>query len=117
MEKAINLTLPEFAFVEGSDHESNNILKSRNVILHVRSASVIEILDVDQIIGILEGTLTYNFSYTNKFEEKEKKVAVLHYCATLDKISDAQMIKEQILKPSAMWFCNYCTWEDNNIVL
>lgn len=60
MEKLVNLTLPEFAFVEGSEHEKNNILSGRTVILHIRSASVVEILDRDNTF-LTEGTLAYNF--------------------------------------------------------
>lgn len=40
----MNLTLPEFAFIEGSGHEKGgDPLYGRNVIMHIRSASIIEI--------------------------------------------------------------------------
>ena len=64
MDRLVNLTLPEFAFVEGSEHEKNNILSGRIVILHIRSASVVEILDRDNTF-LTEGTLVYNFSFVN----------------------------------------------------
>lgn len=115
MEKLVNLSLPEFAFVEGSEHEKKNILTERKVILHVRSASVIEIFDVDSVF-LIEGTLTYNFSYTNSFGIKEPMIAALHYCATLNKDADRNMIIKEIMQPAAEWYCNYCTWEDENIV-
>lgn len=109
------LTLPEFAFVDGSEHERNNILDGRTVILHVRSASVIEIFERSDAF-LNNDVLTYKFSYTNKFGVKEQMIAALHYCATLDKEKDRELIKSSIMRPAAQWYCDYCTWEDNNIV-
>lgn len=112
---AANLTLPEFAFVEGSWHEvGGDPLQGRTVILHVRSASVIEILERDNVV-LNDDVLTLKFYYENRFDVKEHMVAVLHYCATLDAKADRVMIKEEIMKPAARWYCDYCTWEDNNI--
>lgn len=112
--KLVNLTLPAFAFVEGSGHEEN-VLEGRNVILHTRSASVVEIFERDETF-FNEGVLTYNFSYTNSLGIKEKLVAALHYSATLDKVTDREMLTNEVLKPAAKWFCDYCTWEDSNII-
>ena len=106
-----DLTLPEFAFVEGSWHEKPNVLKRRNVILHVRSASVLEVFERDKVL-LLENALTYSFGYVNKYGIKEKMVIALHYSATLDKDADRQALIEKVLKPAAMWYCDYCTWED-----
>lgn len=114
MDRLVNLTLPEFAFVEGSEHEKNNILSGRTVILHIRSASVVEILDRDDAF-ITEGTLIYNFAFVNSFGIKEPMVATLHYSATLDKNADREMIINEIMKPAAQWYCEYAKWEDENI--
>lgn len=114
MEKLIKLSLPDFAFVSGSEHEKDNILDERIIILHVRSASVIEILDKETSF-LCEGVLAYNFSYSNRCGVKESLIAVLHYCATLDKDADQVMIINEIMKPAAQWYCNYCMWEDDNV--
>ncbi len=114
MEKLVNLSLPEFAFVEGSEHEKKNILAERIVILHIRSASVIEILDRDNAF-LTEGTLTYNFSFINSFGIKEPMVAALHYSATLDKDADRETIINMVMKPASQWYCDYANWEDENI--
>lgn len=106
-----NLTLPEFAFVEGSWHEKPNVLEGRNVILHVRSASVLEIFERDNVV-FNEDVLTYKFGYVNEYEIKERMVIALHYSATLDKDADRQTLVEKVLKPAAMWYCDYCIWED-----
>lgn len=116
MDRLVNLTLPEFAFVEGSEHEKNNMLSERTVILHIRSASVIEIFERENAF-LTEGVLAYNFSYTNSFGIKEPMVAALHYCATLDKDADREMIIKEIMEPAAQWYCDYAKWEDENIAI
>lgn len=107
------LKLPAFAFVEG--YMPDDELQGRIVILHTRSASVIEIFDRNNAF-LLEGVLTYRFSYVNRFGVKEPMVAALRYCTTLDKDADFDMIIKEIMKPAAEWYCGYCTWEDENIV-
>lgn len=107
------LTLPSFAFVEGGGHDGD-LLSGRTVILHVRSASVIEIFDYEDV-ALNEGVLSYKFGYINRYGIKEKLVAALHYSATIDSSSDAAMIVDEVLMPAAEWYRQYCRWEDNNI--
>lgn len=95
--------------------DSNDILSERNVILHIRSASVIEILADDEILALREGVLTYKFDYINKYAVVEHYTAVLHYCATLDEKADAEMIRNEIMSKATKWFCDYMEWEDENI--
>lgn len=110
-----DLNLPEFAFIEGWGGNSNDVLKGRNVVLHVRSASVIEMLPNEEILALRAGVLTYKFDYINKYAVVEHYTAVLHYCATLDEKADAEMIRNEIMAKAAKWFCDYMEWEDENI--
>lgn len=108
----ISLTLPEFAFVEGSGHEKGgDPLYGRNVILHTSSASVMEVFLKEDVV-LTEDVISFNFSNTNKFGVKERMTIALHYSATLDKIADRDMIIEDVLKLAAIWYCGYCDWED-----
>lgn len=111
MKKLVELNLPEFAFVEGSMHENPDILKGRDVILHVRSASIVEILERDNVI-LKDGVVKHNFVNTNKYGIREKLVAVLHFSATFDDKDDYGEIIEKVLKPAAKWYCDYADWED-----
>lgn len=112
----MNLTLPEFAFIEGSGHEKGgDPLYGRNVIMHIRSASIIEIFGRKDV-ALNPDVLTLKFSYTNRFGIKEPMIAALHYCATLDVKYDSEMIKKEIIKPAAQWYCDWAEWEDENIV-
>lgn len=111
--KMTNLTLPPFAFVEGGGHDGD-LLSGRTVILHVRSASIIEIFEYDNVV-LNEDVVSYKFGYINRYGIKEKMVATLHYCGVLDQVADREIILEEIIKPSVEWYRAYCDWEDINI--
>lgn len=113
--KGIELNLPEFAFVESSGHDGDK-LAQRNVILHVRSASVLEVFETDKVY-LKDTVVAFDFHNVNKFGIKEYLTIALHYCATLDAQKDAKAIQEEILIPAAQWYCDYCDWEDQNIDL
>ena len=112
-QKLTQLTLPAFAFVECSGHEEN-LLEGRTVIIHVRSASLVEIFDRSNV-SLNDDVLRLKFTYTNRFGIKEELVAALHYTATLDPLLEAKQIKKEILIPAAQWFCDYCEWAYKNI--
>lgn len=112
--KMVDLTLPAFAFLDAHVSDKDE-LEGRNVILHVRSMSVVEIFERQDVV-FNDDVLTYKFFYTNNFGVKESYIAALHFCATLDKNADRNMIKEEIMKPAAIWYCDYLKWEDNNII-
>jgi hypothetical protein len=107
-------TLPQWTFLDAHSHAGDE-LKDRTVILHTRSASVIEIIDRDNDgFTAAAAVLKFNFKYISSLGE-ERMSAVLHYCATLDQNSDREYIKMEILRLCAMWYCDYCAWEDDNI--
>ena len=109
-----NLNLPEFAFLAAHCHLGDQ-LEGRTVILHVRSARIIEIFDEGQEVYIDDSVLTLKFNY-HTAAGLEYFTAALHYCPTLNKDLDRKMIKEQIMKPACEWYCNYVDWEDRNII-
>lgn len=112
--KIIELTLPEWVFLDAHDGKIDH-LKGRTVILHIRSASDIEIFNREDVV-INDDVLSYKFGYTNFAEIKEHMTAALHYCATLNKDEDRAMIINEILRPCAKWYCEYCKREDKNII-
>lgn len=113
-ERVVNVTLPAFAFIESSGHDGDQ-LRGRTVILHVRSASVIEIFDEESFFP-KKGTITLRFYNRNLLGEKEYYIAALHYCATLNENYDKKAIMEQIVTPAAKWYCDHCAWMDQNII-
>lgn len=110
--KLVNLSLPEWAWLSGGDHErGGDQLEERTVVYHVRSATVIEFFEAENFIP--NGNVrSYTFNFTNSFREKERHIAVIHYSAACD---DPDTL-DKILKAAAEWYCDYLTWEDRNIM-
>lgn len=113
MKKMIELTLPEFAFVEGYKGKDDE-LYGRNVILHVRSASVMEVFDKDDAF-LCEDIITHIFKNECRNGEMEIFVMALHHSPLLDTNADRDYIIENIMKPACKWYCDYCDWMDNEI--
>lgn len=74
--KLVDLKLPAFAFIEDSGHDGD-LLEGRNVILHVRSMTVIEVLERDNCF-LKEGIPVYKFRYTNKYGIVERFIMAVH---------------------------------------
>lgn len=89
MIKLVNLNLPPVAWL--SDEE----LEGRNVLLHVRSASVIEILEDLPGLNLNDGVIKKKFIYLNRYGFEEKMVAVLHYSTIL---TDEEFIESGIFE-------------------
>lgn len=94
-QKLTQLNLPAFAFVESGGHEKEDLLEGRTVIIHVRSASIVEIFDRSDVL-LNNDVLRLKFTYTNRFGIKEELVAALHYTATLDPILETELIKKYL---------------------
>lgn len=110
--KIISTELPEWAWLSGGDHEEGgDPIKNRNLIFHVRSASVIEIFPEMEFIAN-EGVLAYNFKHHSEIAGDEYNVAVMHYCAVPEVDDETKM---DILKRASEWYKKYCVWEDSNI--
>lgn len=96
--------------MDARSHEGNS-LGERTVILHVRSASVIEIFDRDiDVFQLKDETVKFGFKNTRT---GERMTAALHYSATVD---DYEILRE-ILRNCAIWYTDYCAWEDEKFGL
>lgn len=109
--KLVNLNLPEWVFWDAHSHEGDK-LKDRTVIEHVRSASVFEIFDRDiDTFRLNPEVLTFRFK--NEGLRVERLLIALHHSCTLDPVSDRKKLMD-IMKQCAIWYCDYCDWEDKN---
>lgn len=107
----IELTLPEWVFWDAHSHDGNP-LGNRTIIEHVRSASVFEIFDRDiDTFRLNPEVLTFRFK--NEGLRVEKLLIALHHSCTLDPVSDRKKLMD-IMKQCAIWYCDYCDWEDKN---
>ena len=110
----VNLKLPEFAFLDGQCHEGDT-LEARDVVLHIRSASIIEFFVADAV-NLNDDVLRVNFIHRNIYDIDEPKTCALHHCATLDVATDEKYIIDNILRPAISWYCDYMNWEDGEIL-
>lgn len=116
----IELTLPEFAFVEGY-RGNDDELYARNVILHTCTATVMEVFEKGDAL-FNEDVIVYPFKNLNPLskitgdEVVEEMVIAMHYSATLDAEDDRLYIIEKVMKPAAKWYCDYCDYMDNEII-
>lgn len=112
----IDLTLPEFAFLDTDSNPDDECLKGRDVILHIRSSSVCEVFNRDEDDFILkDDAITLKFKYKYEFdgiEIVEHYIIALHYSTTLDDKID---IINRILRPAAKWYCRYLKAEDKGL--
>jgi len=106
--KAIELTLPEFAFLDGNCH-TGDTLDGRDVIIHTRSASVFEIFESKNVL-LKENIVSKNFEYKNIYDVIEHYTIALHYST----ITDTYIIND-IVKSTIEWYKNYMRWEDEGI--
>lgn len=86
--------LPELAFLAGG------VCDDRHLIFHFRTASVVEIFAVDEVV-LKQDVVSFRFANINAWGVKEHYVAALHYCATMPRIeddADNEIINEELAK-------------------
>jgi hypothetical protein len=105
----VKLTLPEFAFVTGAENGKDE-LRGRTVILHVRTATVMEVFNSSEVCLNVDA-LHYDYVRHAPYFNEPLTIA-LHYSATLD---DKDEIL-QVMKCAAQWYDDYCDWEDLEIL-
>lgn len=113
--KAINYILPEFAFLDGQSHEGD-ALEDRTVMIHNRTHTIMEVIALDEVKMHSFHKPTFEFEYVNqRFAIIEKHMLVLHFSVFFDigEIDSEQLKK--IFEQSAIWYCDYLSWEDENI--
>lgn len=106
--KPQELTLPEFAFLDGSEHE-DNILKKRTVFQHIRSYTVFELFDKQDAVILNTNVKKYEFEHINIYGVTEELILVIHFTFAPDEDIIA------IFQKAADWYRAYCRWEDRNI--
>lgn|GEM_PF-420424 len=106
---AIELTLPEWAFLDGTSH-LGNLLAGRDVLQHIPSFTLIEIFTVDETkLLFKEGIKTKSFTYVNRFDEEEEHILAVHFSLAPDTEVD------EILDKAIYFYCEYLDWEDESL--
>lgn len=108
--KELNLTLPEWSFLDGQSHLGNT-LEGRTVLQHIRSYTMIEVFAEDENTPIFKKEVkTKEFDYVNQFGIKERHIIAIHFSlAENDQL-------DEILDKAIKFYSDYMEWEDKNIV-
>ena len=108
--KKTDLTLPEWAFLESTSHLGNT-LEGRDVLLHVRTHTMLEFISVDDnMVRLSEGVKRMQFIYTNKYGLEENYIVAVHWSLT----SEFDELDEVIQK-SIHFFKHWMDWMDKTI--
>lgn len=108
--KELNLTLPEWSFLDGQSHLGNT-LEGRTVLQHIRSYTMIEVFAEEESLPVFKtGVKTREFTYINQFGIKESHTMAIHFSlAENDQL-------DEIIDKAIKFYCDYMKWEDENIV-
>lgn len=112
--KITNYTLPEFVFLDGNSHEGNS-LEDRTVLQHIRSYTILEVVDLDETIQFSFTQPTYEFEHTNRFGIIEKHMFVLHLSLAAEEGMPVNDTLTEIFEKCMKWYKDYLAWEDRNI--
>ena len=111
MEKKLNLTLPEWVFLDGNSHLGDT-LENRVILQHIQSYTIMELFTLDENTNDLNPPVkTKEFSHINVFGEKEKHLLVVHFSLA----SDIEL--EWILDRAIEFYKLFMDWEDKSLII
>lgn len=105
--------MPEWAFID-DDYPGGHKLDGRTVVLHVRTATVLEIFHGDDFL-LNDDVARCVFEYVGYHGASEVITIAVHHSATLDARADAELIKEKVIVPCMEWYSEYLYHEDKGI--
>ena len=111
MEKELNLTLPEWVFLDGNSH-MGDALEGRTVLEHVQSFTILEMIALEDDATILNPTpKVKEFTYSNIFGEDERHLILVHFSL----IDDSEL--SDILDKAIEFYKLFMDWEDNILII
>jgi hypothetical protein len=111
MEKELNLTLPEWAFLDGNSHLGDT-LEDRILLQHIQSYTIMEMLLLDENdITINQALKTKEFTHTNIFGITEKHLVVIHF--TLAGAIESDWIMDRAIE----FYKLFMDWQDNSLII
>jgi hypothetical protein len=113
--KVFNYTLPEFVLLDGNSHEGN-ALEDREVLQHIRSSTILEIVPMDFVKEYSFRKPTHPFEYRNVAGVVERYMFVCHFSMLHDPGTPANEDLKELFEECARWYCDYLAWEDGNII-
>jgi len=111
MEKELNLTLPEWVFLDGNSHLGDT-LENRILLQHIQSYTIMELFLLDENPLVLNSSMkTKEFTFTNIFGVTERHLIAVHF-------SLASPIElDWILERAIQFYLLFMNWEDNSLII
>ena len=107
--------LPDFAFLHG--YGENDELYNRNVILHLKSRTVLEIYEPKDI-EVTDDDLSLEFTINHTINGKsmrDKYVMLVHSSPFFNIKAEEDYIVKEIMLPAYRWFADFCACMDEYI--
>lgn len=112
METKLDITLPEWVFLDGNSHLGNT-LESRDLLQHIPSYTIMELflLNEDSKIDLDPSVKSQEFMYTNIFGDTEKHLIMVHFS-----LAD-ELELDGIIDKAIEYYSLFMEWEDNSLII
>jgi len=111
MEKELQLTLPEWVFLDGNSHLGDT-LENRVVLQHILSYTILEFFILDEnVIAVNTTVKTKKFTYTNIYGDDERHLIVVLFSMADD--ADLDLIVDKSIE----FYKHFMDWEDNSLII
>ena len=110
-EEELNLTLPEWVFLDGNSH-LGNMLENRDLLQHIPSFTILELFTLNEdSIEIDSSVKTKEFTYKNIFGEIERHLIAVHFSMSINSELD------EIVDKDIEFYKHFMDWEDSSLVI
>jgi hypothetical protein len=110
-EEELNLTLPEWVFLDGNSH-LGNMLENRDLLQHIPSFTILELFTLNEdSIEIDSSVKTKEFTYKNIFGEIERHLIAVHFSMSINSELD------EIVDKAIEFYKHFMDWEDSSLVI
>jgi len=111
MEKELDLSLPEWVFLDGNSHLGNT-LEGRDILEHIPSFTILELFMLEEDGMVLNPPVkTKEFMYTNVFGDTEKHLVTIHFSLA----DDVEL--DQIMDKAIEFYRQFMDWEDQSLII
>jgi len=111
MERELNITLPEWVFLDGNSHLGDT-LENRVLLQHIQSYTIMELFLLEENPIILNPAIkTKEFIHTNIFRLEEKHLIAVHFSLA------ATIELDWIMDRAIEFYKLYLDWEDTSLII
>lgn len=111
MERELNITLPEWVFLDGNSHLGDT-LENRFLLQHIQSYTILELFLLEENPIILQPTLKKKeFVHTNIFGIVEKHLIAVHFSLA------ATIELDWIMDRAIEFYKLFMDWEDTSLII